>query len=184
VTAWVLPTARATDWLPLATTGVALVSVSALTAYGDRWPLGMVGLAAGAVAAATVAGLRDPAADLLAALPTPATTRLAQRLLLLVPVAVATWLAYLWPGQRTLPDPGWPLAPLLALLATGVVAAALAPRPWGLALGVAVPLAWTAAARAGTGLDAEVAEVLLAWQHHPWLVTTAAGAALLGGRTR
>ncbi len=133
------------------------------------------GIAAGAVAAATVAGLPDRAADLMAALPASAATRRAQRLVLLVPAAVVVWLGYLWPGQTGAPGPGWPLAPMLALLATGIAV--------GGAAGVAVPLAWSAAARVGGQLDEDLADVLLAWQHHPWIVITAAVAALVWRRT-
>lgn len=184
MSAWVVPTARAIDWLPLATAAGLLTGLSGLAAYTGHWPAAMLGVAAGALAAATVAGLRDPAAALTAALPTSATRRLARRLALLVPVAAASWLAVLWPGQTAVPDIGWPVAPLLALLATGVAVAELVPSPGALVLGAAVPLAWTAAARIGTHLDQQLAEVLLAWQHHPLIVITAAVAALVWKRTR
>jgi hypothetical protein len=157
---------------------VLLVATSALAAYADRWPPQMMGIAAGAVAAATVAGLQDPAADLLSAVPTSAATRRVQRLVLLVPAAVAVWLAYLWPARTGTPAPDWSLPPLLALLATGVAVAALLPQPAAVAAGVAAPLAWAAAGRVGGPLDEDLAGVLLAWQHHPWLVITAASAAL------
>lgn len=176
---WLLPTARATAWSPLLVVGALLVGVSALSVWADRWPAGLLGIAASAVAAAVVAGLRDPAAALLAAVPTPAPVRRARRLALLVPVALATWLAYLAPGQHVVPDPGWPVAPALALLATGLATAVWA----GTAAGVAVPLAWAVAAKGGA-LGQDVSEVVLAWQHHPWIVTAAAVAALLIGRDR
>ena len=187
MTAWFAPTVRAVGWLPLAAVAVVLVGTSMLAAYADRWPPGLVGTAGGALAAAAVAGLHDPAADLLSALPTSAARRRAHRLVLLVPVALATWLAYLWPGRDAVPDLGTPVAQLLALLVVGVAVAALAPRH-GVALGVAVPLACAATSRtvgpAGGALGPDLAEVLLPWQHHPWLVITAAVAALLWGRTR
>jgi hypothetical protein len=177
---WLLPTARATAWSPLLVVGAVLAGVSVASAATDRWPAGLLGIAASAVAAAVVAGLRDPAAALLAAVPTPASVRRARRLALLVPVAVATWLAYLAPGQHVVPDPGWPVAPALALLATGVATAVWA----GTAAGVAVPLAWAVAVKGGGALGQDVSEVVLAWQHHPWIVTAAALAALLIGRDR
>ena len=184
MSAWVVPTARAISWLPLATVGGALVALSAVTAYADRWPVGMLGIATGAVAAGLVAGLRDPAAALLAAVPVPPVTRLLHRLVLLVPAGVVVWLAYLWPAQAAGPGPGWPVAPMLALAACGAVVADRAPGGSGTAAGVAVPLLWVAVARVAGPLDQDVAELVLPWQHHPWLVITAASAALLWGRTR
>ena len=126
-------------------------------------------------------GLRDRAANLLAAVPTSAEVRRTRRLTLLVPVGIVVWLAYLWPAQALVPWLGWPLGPVVALISTGVALAALAPRA-GLALGVAVPLVWAASARAAGGLDDDVSFVLFAWHHHPWIVTLAAMAALLIGR--
>lgn len=183
MTAWFVPTARAVGWLPLAVVAGLLVGTSAVAAYADRWPPQMVGIAAGAIAAATVAGLQDPAADLLSAVPTSPAARRAQRLSLLVPAAVAAWLGYLAPAQSG-PDAGWSLPPLLALLATGVAVAALLPPPTAVAAGVAVPLAWAAAGRVGGRLDEDLAGVLLTWQHHPWLVITAALAALVWRKNR
>ena len=184
MTAWVVPTARAIGWLPLTAVGGGLVALSAVAAYADRWPTAMLGIASAAVAAGAVAGLRDEAASLLAAVPVPALTRLAHRLVLLVPAAVAVWLAYLWPGQAAEPGPGWPVAPMLALAACGAVVADRAAGWWGTAAGVAVPLLWAAAGHVAGPFDTKVAEVLLPWLHHPWLVITAATAALLWGRTR
>jgi hypothetical protein len=183
MTAWLVPTARATAWQPIAAVGVLLAVVSALAAHNGRWPIGMFGVAAAAVAAAVVLGLRDRAANLLAAVPTSAEVRRHRRLTLLVPVAIAVWLAYLWSAQALVPWLGWPVGPVVALISTGVALAASAPRA-GLALGVAVPLVWTAAARAAGGLDDDVSFVLFAWHHHPWIVTLAAMAALLNGRDR
>jgi hypothetical protein len=183
MTAWIVPTARAVGWLPLAAVAVLLVGTSALTAYAGRWPLEMLGIAAGAVAAATVAGLHDPAASLLSASPTSSAARRGQRMALLVPAALAVWAGYLWPGQTVSPPPGWPLAPMLALLAGGLAVAAWAPNSCGVAAGVALPLLWAALGRMGGELDHPFSDVLLPWQHHPWLVTTAAVAALAWRRT-
>lgn len=179
MTAWVVPTARAVGWLPLAAVGLLLVGTSALTAYADRWPIGMLGIAAGAIAAATVAGLQDPAAGLMSALPTSSVMRRVQRLALLVPAALAVWAGYLWPAQTVAPPPGWPFAPFLALLASGLAVAAWAPPTWGVSAGVALPLLWAAIGRTGGRLDTQLSDVLLPWQHHPWLVITAAVAALV-----
>ena len=183
MTAWLVPTVRSTTWQPLVAVATCLGVVAALAAATGRWPLGLLWMVAGTVAAAVVAGLRDRSAALLSAVPTSAAVRRARRLALLAPVGVAAWLAYLWSGQVLVPGLGWPVGPVVALISSGVAAAVWAPRA-GLAVGVAVPLAWSAASRITQGLDKNVSEVLLAWQHHPWLVTVTAGAALLMGRER
>jgi hypothetical protein len=135
------------------------------------------------VAAALVAGLRDPAAALLAAVPTSAARRRARRQALLVPVGLALWVAFLMAARQWEPGLGWPLGAVTALTVTGFAVAAWAPDRIALAAGVAAPLVWYAGAHAG-GSDRGLAEVLLAWQHHPWLVTTASLTALLLRRNR
>jgi hypothetical protein len=182
--AWVAPTVRATPWLPLGAAGACLAAVSALGLWTGRWPADLLGVAAAAVASALVAGLRDPAADLLAAVPTSAAVRRARRLVLLVPVGTAVWLAYLAAGQRLVPDLGWPVGPLAALTSVGLAVAVWAPARLAVAAGAGVPVAWIAAAWAGSGLGEDVGTVLLVWQHHPWMVTFAAVAALVMGRDR
>ena len=183
MTAWLVPTARTTTWLPLAVVAVFLGGVSGLAANAGRWPLGLFVIAAGAVAAAVVAGLRDRAAALLAAVPTSASTRRTRRLAMLVPLGIAIWLGYLWPAQSLVPGLGWPVAPVVALIACGVAVVVWAPRA-GLAAGIAVPLVWSGASKAAPRLDSNISEVLLVWQHHPWIVTAAAVAALWMGRQR
>lgn len=138
MTAWVWPTARSISWAPLAVVTACLAAVSVAV---DRWPVGLLGFAAAAVAGAQVAGLRDPAATLLSALPTSAGVRRARRLGMLVPAAVAVWLATVT----------GPVAGLLVLTAAGVGVQVRA----GAALGVAVPLAWVVLAWAG-GFDWEL----------------------------
>ena len=138
MTAWVWPTARTISWLPLAGVAVCLATV---TLWLDRWPASLIGIAAAAVAAAEVAGLRDPAAALLAAVPTSAAVRRARRLGLLVPAAVALWL----------PTVGDSVVGLLALTAVGVAVSVRV----GVPVGVAVPLAWAVLAWAG-GFDWEL----------------------------
>ena len=127
MTAWLVPTARATAWQPMAAVGVFLGVVSALAAHTGRWPISLLGVAAAAVAAAVVVGLRDRAANLLAAVPTSAEVRRTRRLMLLVPVGIAVWLAYLWPAQALVPWLGWPVGPVLALISTAVAVAAIGP---------------------------------------------------------
>lgn len=125
MTAWVRPTMRSIGWTPLV--GVA-ACLALVTVWADRWPEDLVGVAAASVAAAVVAGLADPAAALLAAVPTSAAVRRARRLALLVPAGCAVWL-----GTAH----GHVLG-LLALTAVGVAVSVWA----GVPLGVAVPLAW------------------------------------------
>ncbi len=182
--AWLVPTARATSWQPMAGVAVALTGLSAMAAGTARWPVSLLGIVAASLAAAVVAGLRDPAAALLAAVPTSEAVRRARRVALLVPVAVLVWLAYLSVGHELLAAPGWPIGMLAALTATGLAVAGWAPARVAVTAGVAVPLLWVAAGRASHGLDPSVEELLLAWKNHPWIVTTAAVAALLMGRNR
>ena len=182
--AWLIPTARSTSWQPMAGVAVVLTGLSALAVGVGRWPDSLLGVVAAALAAAVVAGLRDPAAALLAAVPTSAAVRRARRIALLAPVALLVWLAYLSAGHELLAAQGWPMGALAALTATGLAVATWAPARVAVSAGVVVPLLWVVAARASHGLDASVAEVLLAWKHHPWIVTAAAVAALLMGRNR
>lgn len=160
MTAWVLPTVRATTWTPLAGVGVCLAVASALAAHAGAWPGSLTGVATAAVAAAIVAGLRDPAAALLAAVPTSHAVRRARRLALLLPAGLGLWLAAV----------GGPLLGLLALTTSGLAVAVWA----GVPLGVAAPVLWVITARA----------VDIDWDPRPELVTVAAGAALWIGRNR
>jgi hypothetical protein len=183
MSAWLVPTVRSTAWHALAAVTLALAVVSALAANTGRWPLGLLGITAGCVAAAVVSGLRDRAAPLLSALPTSAAVQRARRLALLTVVGLGVWTAYLWSGQPLVPGLGWPIGPVVALIASGATLAVWAPRG-GVAVGVAVPLGWTAAAQASVGLDNDFSDVVFAWQHHPWILTVAAVAALVMGRER
>ena len=131
-----------------------------------------------------VAGLRDPAAELLAAVPTSAATRRTRRQALLVPTGLVLWLGYLGAAHLWAPEMAWPIGPAVALMATGCAVAVWAPQRLAVEAGVAAPLVWVALARVAVALDQEYAQVLFAFQHHPWIVTTAAVAALLMGRKR
>jgi hypothetical protein len=183
-TTWVVPTARAIGWSPLAGVAVSLLAVTAVAAYAGSWPVAVLGIAAAALSAALVAGLRDPAAALLSAVPTSPGVRRARRQALLVPAGLALWLAYVAAGRHWEPGVGWSLGTLAALATTGLAVAVWAPARAAVEAGVAAPLLWYAATPAGGSLEGEYAEVLLAWQHHPWIVTVAAVAALLLGRNR
>lgn len=156
------PTVRAISWTPLAGAAACLAAVTVVVSVlGARaWPAGLVGIGAAALAAAQVAGMRDPAAPLLAAVPTSTTVRRARRLVLLGPTGLAVWLATV----------GGPVLGLVALLACGLAAAL-----WcGVAAGVAVPLAWAVVA-----WSADVD-----WELHPALVTGAAAVVIVLGRDR
>ena len=182
--AWLAPTARAVPWQPLAGVAACMVGVVVLAASRGRWPVGVLDVAAAGMAAAAVAGLRDPAAALLSASPTSATRRRAHRQTLLVPAGIGLWLAYLAAGNLVSPDLGWPVAPAVALLATGCAVAAWVPERLAVEAGAAAPLAWVALARAASALDDAGPSVLGAYREHPWIVTAAALAALLMGRNR
>jgi hypothetical protein len=182
--AWVIPTARATPWQPLAGVSVCLALVTAGAAYTRQWPAGLFGPAAAAVAAAVVAGLHDPAAALLAAMPTSAARRRVRRGLMLLPAALLVWLGYVGVGRTLTPGLGWPVGEAAALTASGLAVAVWWPMTDAVAAGAAAPLLWFAASWAGRSLDEDYAEVLFAWHHHPWAVTVAAVSALLIGRNR
>lgn len=181
--AWVVPTARAIPWTPLAGVAACLAATTAVAVHTGTWPLGILGIASAALAAALVAGLRDPAAALLAAVPTSPARRRARRQALLLPAGLAVWLLSVWAARQWEPAVGWPLGPLAALTATGFAVAAWVPDRISLEAGVAAPLLWYAAARAGD-VGRNPTEQFVAWQHSPWIVTTAALTALLIRRDR
>ncbi|MDN4163410.1 hypothetical protein [Nocardioides abyssi] len=169
--AWVLPTVRATSWWPLAVVACCLAVVAvplhagALGADGPADDL--LGPVAAALAAAAVAGLRDPAAALLAAVPAPAPTRRTHRLVLLVPAALVVWSAWLALGDDVRPPDLLALVALVALgLAGALAAAGRGGAPVGasaaLAVGTAAPVVWVLASRAGGhGWDAHVGALLV-----------------------
>lgn len=171
MTAWVVPTARATTWSPLLGCALALTALSIATAGVDAGRSGLLGIAAAALAAAVVGGLHDRAADLLAVVPVSEVRRRARRLLLLVPAAAGAWGAYV-AAEQLHGTPGWPLAQPCALLASGLAAAAWVPGAAGLGAGAAVPLGWAFTAVAAP--EGTVGEVLFAWQFHPWSACLAA----------
>jgi hypothetical protein len=163
MTAWLVPTVRATPWQPLGVAAVLVAGVSLTEAYAGQGQPGLLGTTAGTLAAAVVAGLHDPAASLLAAVPTSIAVRRARRLVLLAPAALVVWLAL---------GPGGQVAHVVALAASGVAVAVW----WGTPAGVVVPLAWAAASR--------IEEDLGIWSEHPWAVTVTAGVVAWTGRNR
>jgi hypothetical protein len=181
---WLVPTFRATSWRPLVGVAVALAAAGGLVLAFERATVSLLGIGAAALSAALVAGLRDPAAALLAAMPTSNAHRRARRLVLLVPAGLALWLAYVWVSNLADPAVGWPVGPAIALSATGLGVATWAPERIRVEVGVAAPLLWYAVARTTAEVDGIAGDVLAGWHQHPWLVTAAAGAALVIGRNR
>ena len=169
---WLTPTVRSISWWPLVAVASCLAGISLVTYAADYWPVKPLGIAAAGLAAAVVAGFRDPAASLLAAVPTSLAARRARRLALLLPVQVAIWLTWLVIGQRW--TPGLAFGGLVGLTAAAIAATVWAPERIALATGVALPLGWVISARAGG----------FVWDQHSGLVTLAALAALWTGRNR
>jgi hypothetical protein len=176
------------SWTALAGGVGLLLAVGAVLAVSDASANPLVGLAAATVAAGALAGLDDPAEDLLAAVPTSAAWRRAHRLALLLPAAVVVWVGLLLAGR--LADAwsaGWPLGPLAALLMTGVAVATWTPAHWSVPAAVTVPLAWALLERV---LSPELVGpwlsewVLSVWVVHPWAVVACAGAATAEGWRR
>ena len=182
---WLVPTARATAWQPLAAVAACLTVTSVVAAAVGARPVQVLGVAAAALAASVNAGLHDVAAALLSAMPTSAAVRRARRLALLLPAGAMVWLGYMAVGRLIDPGLGWNLGPVAALVMTGLaVAAWAAPAETSVVAGAIVPLLWAAASQLAVGLDNAASDTLLVWQQHPWLVTVAAGTALLVRRER
>jgi hypothetical protein len=184
IPAWVVPTARTIPWAPMAGVAACLVAMSAVAAVSGAWPARLSGVAAAGLAAALVAGLRDPAAALVAAVATSPARRRARREALLVTAGLALWLGALASARLWDAGVGWPLGPLAALTSTGLAVAVWAPERIAVEAGVAAPLLWFAVSAATGELDADLLEGLVGWQHHPWTVTAAASTALLMRRNR
>lgn len=181
-------TARAISWTPLGASVVLLVGVGAVVAASGASTDPLLGLAAATVAAGAVAGLQDPAAELLSAVPTSGAWRRVHRLALLIPVVAASWAVLLLAAR--LDDgwlAGWPVGPLAALLTTGVAVVTWAPEGWSVRAAVTLPLAWALVERivspelAGAWLTEWLLSV---WNTHPWAVVACAGAATAEGWRR
>lgn len=183
-------TGRATPWTPLlASAGALAVLGTAVTASGER-PSQLYALGAATVAAGALAGLQDPAASLLEAVPVSAARRRGQRAVLLAPVAMSLWALLLAAASRPSgADSRWPIGPVAALLLSGLAVATWAPRAWAVAAAAGTPLAWFVLDRFVGQTDGLVgsavsAWTLSAWSLHPWGVAATAGAAVLAGWRR
>jgi hypothetical protein len=182
-------TARAISWTALSGAVVLLLAVGTVVVLSGAPMDPLLALAAATVAAGALAGLHDPAAALLAAVPTSAGRRRAHRLALLVPVAAVAWAGLL--AAARLDDgwsAGWPVGPLVALLMTGIAVATWAPQGWAVTAAVALPPAWAVIDRLlgrSDGVGGWFAEwVLSVWALHPWAVVVPAGALAVAGWRR
>lgn len=174
------PTVRAIAWAPLLAVSASLLGVAALLRASDARPGPTLVLGAAAMAAAAVFALRDPAAALLAGVPTSAMARRLLRVGLVAAVALPAWLVV----TLVLPGEGAALAPALALAVTGVAAATWLGGEAAVGPAAAVPLLW-----AGTGellgdLAGPVGDALSWWRTEPWYVVAVALALLVLGRHR
>ena len=173
-----LPTARAIRWAPAASLAGVLVAAAVLTRSADRPADIVLAIAAAGLAATVVAGLHDPAAALLSAVPVSAMQRRALRLVLLGLPALAVWWLLDSLTATQVSGPG----PLLALTACGVAVALWAPPERAVMLGASTPVALFALHQVVP--PGAAADVVSWWLTDPWWVL--AGATLLGvaGRRR
>jgi hypothetical protein len=187
------PTLRATPWTPLlgATTGLLVIG-TAIHASGGP-PSKILAVGAAVMAAAVLAGLHDPAADLLEPLPVSAGWRRAHRMLLLVPVGAAAWVSLLALGHLSTSD--WPAGqlygPLVALVSVGLAAATWARPERQVTAAVAAPLLWFALYEVtgglspeGSGVLGDIGNLVDAWRERPWGVTVLALTAVALGWRR
>jgi hypothetical protein len=175
-----LPTARAIRWAPGAAVAGLLVSVVLLAGTGDR-PVDIVlAVAATGLAATVVAGLQDPAAALLAAVPVSAMRRRVLRLVLLGAPALGVW--WLLVGLSTTADDPGP-GPLLALTSCGVAVAVWAPARYAVVLGAAAPVVLFAL-RQVVPFEGTASDVVGWWRTDPWWVLAAATLLCVAGRRR
>lgn len=183
---WLPPTLRATCWSPLLLAAACLLAAGVLVRAAEASPTAFLSLAAAAVAASAVAGLQDPAAGLLAAVPTSPARRRAHRLLLLIPSVLLTWLGLIALARLISPQwtAGWWLGQTTALIALGVAGTIWGPGRHRLVAGVAAPLVCYAVAEQVRGASGPLAGFVTSWQTHPWMVTGLAAAAIALGRHR
>jgi hypothetical protein len=174
-----LPTARAVRWVPAASLAGVMVAAAALARYADRPADIVLAIAAAGLAATVVAGLHDPAAALLAAVPVSKMQRRVVRLVLLgLPALAVWWLLATLTTSAEVSGPG----PLLALTACGVAIALWTPQRRAVLLGASTPVALFALHQVvppGTAAD-----VLAWWVTDPWWVLAGATLLCIAGRRR
>ena len=172
-----LPTARAIRWAPSASLAAVLVAAGVLARSADRPADTVLVIAAAGLAATVVAGLHDPAAALLSAVPVPLMQRRALRLVLLGLPALAVW----W-LLDTLTTAGSGPGPLVALTACGVAVAVWAPPRRAVLLGASTPVALFALHQ--VGLPGRASDVVAWWLTDPWWVLVGAVLLCVAGRRR
>ena len=173
-----LPTARAVRWAPGAGLAGLLVTAAVLARYAERPADVVLAISAAGLAATVVAGLQDPAAALLEALPVSAMRRRVLRLALVGAPALVVWWVIDAMSTAQLAGPG----PLLALTATGVAVAVWAPPRRAVVLGACTPVAVFVLHQVvppGTAAD-----VIAWWLTDPWWVLAAATLLCIAGRRR
>lgn len=173
-----VPTVRAVRWTPGAALAGLLVASAVLARYPERPADVVQAISAAGLAATVVAGLQDPAAALLEAVPVSAMRRRVLRLAVVGVPALAVWWLLDTLSTARLSGPG----PLLALTAAGVVVAVWAPPRRAVLLGASTPVALFTLQQvlpSGTPSD-----VVAWWLTDPWWVLAAATALCLAGRRR
>ena len=171
-------TARAVDLSALVVvTAAAAVTVTAVGAIDTAAVGPTVRACGGALAAAAAVALRDPARDLLAAVPTSPRVRLVQRgaLIAVATLAAATLVGAL--AQRQVDGPVVSLSGIgsvMALMCVGFAATACCARRWpdtAPSTGAAVALGWSMASAFLPGRGAWWWSV---WSTDPWAVAVVA----------
>lgn len=162
------PTARSIRWLPYIVLCVGLLAVALLAGSADGPVDAVLAVATAGLASAVVAGLHDPAADLLTAVPVSEMRRRALRLSLLGAPGLAVW----W-GVTALADGSAAVGPVVALTVSGVAVAVWVPVRRSVRCGAGAPLAWLLLDRlaAGSGVLGDVAGW---WRTDPWPVVAVA----------
>jgi hypothetical protein len=174
-----LPTARAIRWVPAGSLAGLLVAAAVLAGSADRPADVLLAIAAAGLAATVVAGLHDPAAALLAAVPVSAMQRRVLRLALVGAPALAVW------GLLDSLSSAAPSGPgrLLALTATGVAVAVWAPPRHAVRLGASTPVVLVTLQQVVPSGTA-VAEVVAWWLTDTWWVLAVATVLCIAGRRR
>lgn len=175
------PTSRTLAWRPLVGLATLLVLVLWAARGSGQSVDALLAVAAAALAGLVVAGLRDPAATLLATAPVSVMQRRVLRLALVgLPVLVVWWAMTQVAGPTAAPHGA---GPLVALAASGGAVAAWWPSHRGVLVGGCVPMAWYALDRfvPWSGVAEDVAGW---WRTEPWAVAAVAVLALVAGRRR
>ena len=173
-------TVRAVDLSALVFVTVAAAVVVTVVGAIDAAAVGPTAKAcSGALAAAATVALRDPARDLLAAMPTSPRVRLLQRSALIVPAALVAAALVDALARRPVDGPVVAMADIesvLALVCVGVATTACCARrrpDAASSTGAAVALGWSTAA---TFLPDRGAWWWSLWSTHPWAVVVVAAA--------